>query len=295
MITLLAPAKVNLHLHVGAPGPDGLHPVCSLAAFADVGDELSIAAASETRLVLEGPGAAALWNEDPQSNLAVRAARAFLEGDGGPGGGAVIRLSKHLPTAAGLGGGSADAGATLRALARLHPGHAAPQRLERIARQLGADGPLCLWSRPAVATGIGDVLRFQPLGRKLHAVLVNCGVKSETGAVYRAYDVGPFGGADAPALAPGPDADLIEALKSTRNDLEAPAIRLNPEIGETMSWLAAAPQARLTRMSGSGATVFCLCGDAAGAAALLRRVRRERPRWWSVATRLGDSPAEAFP
>ena len=282
-----APAKVNLFLHVGAPGPDGYHPVCSLMTFADVGDEVSLVP-GRSGLEIEGPFAAGL--DAGSDNLVVRARDALLAlGAGGPFG---LRLAKHLPIAAGLGGGSADAAATLRLIrARLTPAPADAE-LAPIARALGADVTACLASQPVIGTGRGDELEPAPVLPDLPAVLVNPLIASPTGEVYRAYDVAPSPqGADKPQ-SPERIVSVREAaawLAACRNDLEPPAVRLRPRIGEVLAQLSDAPETLLARMSGSGATCFALCESADAAAGLAARLSAAEPDWWVRPTTLAGS------
>ena len=281
----LAPAKVNLFLHVGPPEADGYHPLASLVAFADVGDRLTVEPAAQLSLSVAGPFADGLSNEG--DNLVLRAARALAlaAGIGEPG--LAITLDKQLPIAAGLGGGSSDAGAALK-LARDALGLSLDDAaLAEIAAGIGADGPMCLHARAAWAEGRGDVLTFERGLPPLPALLVNPGVPSSTGAVYRGFDAEPSGRADRPA----PPADwgassVIDWLADQRNDLQAPAVALAPTIGEALSVTAALPGARLTRMSGSGATVFALFDTIAAAGAAGEALSAVQPGWWIRATSL---------
>ncbi len=284
-VSRLAPAKVNLFLHVGPLEADGYHPLASLVVFADVGDRLTVERADRLSFAVTGPFASALAEED--DNLVVRAVRALgiAAGIGEPG--LAITLDKQLPVAAGLGGGSSDAGAALK-LARDALGLALDDSaLAEVAAGLGADGPMCLHARAAWAEGRGDVLTFESGLPSLPALLVNPGVPSSTGAVYRAFDAGPSGRADRPA----PPSDwrastVIDWLAAQRNDLQAPAVGLAPAIGEAVSATAALPGARLTRMSGSGATVFALFDTTAAAGAAGKALSAIQPAWWIRATTL---------
>jgi 4-diphosphocytidyl-2-C-methyl-D-erythritol kinase len=283
--TRLAPAKVNLFLHVGPPEADGYHPLASLVAFADVGDRLTVEPAAQLSLSVAGPFAGGL--SDQGDNLVLRAVRALAlaAGIGEPG--LAITLDKQLPIAAGLGGGSSDAGAALK-LARDALGLSLDDAaLAEIAACIGADGPMCLHARAAWAEGRGDVLTFERGLPPLPALLVNPGVPSSTGAVYRAFDAEPSGRADCPA----PPSDwrpstVIDWLGAQRNDLQAPAVALAPAIGEALSITAALPGARLTRMSGSGATVFALFDTIAAAGVAGEALSAVQPGWWIRATTL---------
>jgi 4-diphosphocytidyl-2-C-methyl-D-erythritol kinase len=281
-----APAKVNLFLHVGAPAPDGYHPVCSLMAFADAGDTVRLVPGGEG-LAVEGPFAAGLAGEG--NNLVLRARDALLVRAGRTVDFGLV-LDKALPIAAGLGGGSSDAAAALR-LIRDALGLAMDDAgLREIAGTLGADGPACLDATPVVGTGRGDLLASAPSFPSLPAVLANPGVASPTGPVYRAYDAAVAReGANAPDWSEALEtpAQVAVFLAGCRNDLEPPAIALAPEIGECLEALYAHPEPLLARMSGSGATCFALCADAAAAATLAERLKAEHPHWWVRACVIG--------
>lgn len=276
-----APAKVNLFLHVGGPGPDGRHPVCSWAVFADVGDQIEAESASAHALSVGGRFAQAVGAD--ADNLIARA----LQAAGAPP--MSVRLDKRLPVASGLGGGSSDAGAALRLARRLFP-DLAEADVQRAAQSIGADGPLCLAARSSIAEGEGERLSEAPDMPPLHAVLMNPGVASPTGAVYRAYDEGDGAfSADRPAMPARFSCvgEVVGFLKGTRNDLEAPARRLTPEIGDALDAMTGAPGVLFTRMSGSGATVFGLFENAASAAQAAGRLNAVRPGWWVQACVLG--------
>ncbi len=288
----LAPAKVNLFLHVGPPGADGYHPICSLMVFADIGDRVRLAPAAAMAFEARGPFSGDLGVG--ADNLVPRARdRLLAEFKVAP---APFRLTldKRLPIAAGLGGGSADAAATLNLIAALRaasgddpPGET---RLEDIARELGADVAACLLSRPMIAEGRGDRLTPAPPMPPLDAVLANPGAPSSTRAVYRALDDAPGGArADLPELLGAFQSvlDVIAFVRATRNDLEAPAIASQPLIGEALAVLRAEPETRLARMSGSGATCFSLCENSRDARRLADRLAAAYPAWWVRACRLG--------
>ncbi|HEY1925952.1 MAG TPA: 4-(cytidine 5'-diphospho)-2-C-methyl-D-erythritol kinase [Caulobacteraceae bacterium] len=281
-----APAKVNLFLHVGAPAADGYHPVCSLMAFADVGDNVRLVRGGEG-LAVEGPFAEGLAAEG--NNLVLKARDALLARAGRVADFGLV-LEKSLPIAAGLGGGSSDAAAALRLIRDALDLAVDDNGLREIAGALGADGPACLDATPVIGTGRGDVLAPAPGFPVLSAVLANPGVASPTGPVYRAYDV-----AVAPEGANPPDWPLtLETptqvavfLAGCRNDLEAPAVALAPQIGECLEVLCAHPEPLLARMSGSGATCFAICSDHAAAGALAERLQAEHPHWWVRACAIG--------
>jgi len=287
MLSRLAPAKVNLFLHVGPIEADGYHPVSSLMVFADIGDRLTIGPADYPAFESDGPFAAGLGDN---LNLVEQAWGALAERAKVPMPPFRLILTKLLPVAAGLGGGSSDAGAALK-LIRDSVGLPLDDRaLVDIAGKLGADGPACFHAEPVLGKGRGDVLSAAPAMPSIDAVLVNPGVPCSTGAVYRAFDLdGAKGGADTPGL---PEAfedasDLAAILSFCRNDLEAPAIGVAPEVATVLDTLRAAPETLLARMSGSGATCFALCASTYDAEALAAHVASLSPRWWVQRCRLG--------
>lgn len=283
-----APAKINLFLHVGGPGADGFHPLCSLMVFADVGDRVTALEADVLSFQLRGAYADALAGEG--DNLVMRAARAILAKARGPRAPVRLVLDKELPVAAGLGGGSSDAGAALRLLRAQMKIQLSDAELEEVAASLGADGAACLWGRPVIAEGRGERLSEAPGLPPLEAVLVNPRVAISTPAVYRAFDeIGVFGDVTPPPL---PDRfespEEVAAWASLmRNDLQAPAVGLAPEVGDVLDTLADEPETLLARMSGSGATCFALCSSDIEADALADRVGTLQPRWWVRRCRLG--------
>lgn len=286
-----APAKINLFLHVGPLAADGYHEVHSLMVFANVGDRVRADPADRMEFAVDGPFAAGLATD--ADNLVVRARDAFVARAPSPVAPFRLTLLKALPVAAGLGGGSSDAAATLRLLnAEWAPGLTA-EDLWRIAVTLGADTPACLKGRAVLASGRGERLEAPTPFPAMDAVLANPRVASPTGAVYRAFDeAGAVGGADVPNW-PG---DVITAagvaafLGQCRNDLEAPAIGIQPAIAEVLASLRGAREALLARMSGSGATCFALCDDAGAAERLAARLSGAHPTWWVRACRLGGHP-----
>jgi 4-diphosphocytidyl-2-C-methyl-D-erythritol kinase len=274
-----APAKINLFLHVGPIGADGYHPICSLMAFTDVGDELRLDPADRMEFRLDGPFGGGLDPDD--GNLAIRARDALLAAAGRQPDPFRLTLDKRLPIAAGLGGGSADAAAAMRLIRRAADLDLSDKALGEIARSLGSDVPACLRGRLTIAAGRGDRLSPAPDLPDLHLTLVNPGVLSPTAGVYRAYDREPDV-ADAPVL-PKTIATAAEAaafLRGCRNDLEGPAVRLQPRIGDALAALAAQAEALLARMSGSGATCFALCANGGEAMALTAKMARLHPEWW---------------
>lgn len=270
-----ARAKVNLYLHITGRRADGYHDLDSLAVFPDVGDVLSVAASDTLELQVTGPFAPALGGGG--DNLVLRAARALLQATGAAHG-AVLTLEKNLPVASGIGGGSADAAAALRLLDRVWGLGLPAAQLAGIALGLGADVPVCLAGSPARMSGIGEVIGVAPALPACGMVLINPGVPVATGDVFR----GRTEAYSAPATLPARWTDaavLAEALGHLSNDLEAPALRLCPQIGETLLWLRGRPGCRFARMSGSGATCFGLFDSPVIAAAAVES--SVPPGWWA--------------
>lgn len=285
LVRLLAPAKVNLFLHVGPVSEDGYHPLASLVAFANLGDGLTVEPAERLSLTLTGPFGQGLG--DGGDNLILKALRALGAATEAGDPPLAVTLDKQLPIAAGLGGGSSDAGAALKAAREVLGLSLDDASLADIAASVGADGPMCLHARAVWAEGRGDRLTFEPRLPPLSAVLINPGAPSPTGAVYRAHDAGRATTADHP----GPPGDwtlstVIDWLAVQRNDLEAPAVTLQPAIGVVLSEAARLPGVRLARMSGSGATVLALFDTAETAADAARGLSLVRPDWWVRATTL---------
>ena len=274
-----APAKINLFLHVGPIGPDGYHPICSLMAFTDIGDEVRLDPADRMEFRVDGPFAGELGPDD--GNLVVRARDALMAAVSHPLDPFRLTLDKRLPIASGLGGGSADAAAAMRLIRRPGGVDLSDRTVGKIAQSLGSDVAACLDGRSTIAEGRGNRLSPAPNLPDLHLVLVNPGVPSPTAEVYRAYDSAPAA-ADTPVYPEriATPAQAAAFLRGCRNDLEAPAVRLQPVIGEALAALAAQAETLLARMSGSGATCFALCADGAKARALTAQLARLYPRWW---------------
>jgi 4-diphosphocytidyl-2-C-methyl-D-erythritol kinase len=278
-----APAKVNLTLCVLGRRADGYHDIQSLVAFAAVGDALTFKPGDDLALTVGGPTAAAAG--DVADNLVLKAARTLAERVAGVRLGR-FTLSKRLPVAAGLGGGSADAAAALRLLARANALSPDDPRLMQAARATGADVPVCLDPRPRRMRGIGDILS-DPLNLpRLFAVLVNPGVAVATADVFAAL-AAPPAGQSVPAAEPLGPAALLAEIAGGRNDLEAPAIELEPAIADVLAVLRKLPGCRLARMSGSGPTCFGLFDSSRAASAAARTLRVGYPAWWVRATALG--------
>jgi 4-diphosphocytidyl-2-C-methyl-D-erythritol kinase len=287
-VRVAAPAKINLYLHVVGRRADGFHELDSLVAFADIGDFVTAAPARELSFAIDGPFAGALAGE--ADNLVLRAARSLAEHLGvAPG--AALRLTKNLPVASGVGGGSSDAAATLRALSRLWRADLPPGVLAGLAAGLGADVPVCLVAAPAWLGGIGEALEPAPPLPETGIVLVNPGVALPTPAVFKARR-GAFSAAARFAEAPRDAAALAALLRRRGNDLAEAAIGIVPEIATVLSALTRSDGALLTRMSGSGATCFALFATSEAAARAAASLAAERPGWWVAGGRLlADRPA----
>jgi 4-diphosphocytidyl-2-C-methyl-D-erythritol kinase len=266
---------------------DGYHRLDSLVAFADIGDRITARRADGLSLTVGGPEAAAVAGLG-EDNLVMRAGR-LLAARGGAAGGAALHLEKHLPAAAGLGGGSSDAAATLRALARLWELPLGEPELMALALQLGADVPACLAGQPVWVGGIGEELVLAGALPEAGIVLANPRRPLPTAAVFRRY-AGPYRTAGRFAPMPGDAAGLAALLASRRNDLTGAARELAPEIGVMLDRLAALPGALLARMSGSGASCFALFADRAAAQAARERLAQAEPLWWSAAGALMPAP-----
>ena len=284
----LAPAKVNLTLRVLGRRADGYHELESLVAFARVGDRLDFVPGGILALGVRGPFAAAAGSL--ADNLVLKAARSLAGLVDGLAAGR-FALEKELPVAAGLGGGSADAAAALRLLARANGLAPVDPRLTAAARATGADVPVCLDPRPRVMGGIGEVLSAPLALPPLPAVLVNPDAPLATKDVFAAFARGaapkPAAPFDAAVLQGASAETALAALADGANDLEPAAIALCPAVAEVLAALAATPGCRLARMSGSGATCFGLYADNAAAEAAARTLADEHRAWWVRATMLG--------
>ncbi len=277
---VLAPAKINLALHVTGRRADGYHLLDSLVAFTRFGDRVTLSPSNEDRFELTGPYAAGLPSDD--GNLVLRALNA-MRAEFGRTEPISISLEKNLPVASGIGGGSSDAAAVMRGLASLWRLPADPERLARIGIGLGADVPMCLAARPLIARGIGDEITPVDGFPSLGIVLVNPGVAVSTAAVFSSLS-----SRDNPPLPPLPGHldfhTLCNWLETTRNDLEAPARALEPAINGTLAALKKAG-AHFVRMSGSGATCFGLFESDNLAKRAASEIRKRKPGWFVAATR----------
>jgi 4-diphosphocytidyl-2-C-methyl-D-erythritol kinase len=281
-----APAKVNLSLNILGRRADGYHALDSLVAFATAGDRLTLAPGGPLSLAVRG---ATAGQAGPiEDNLVIKAARALA--------GKIpnlklgrFTLDKRLPVAAGLGGGSSDAAAALRLLARVNRLPLDDARLRSVARRTGADVPVCLDPRPRRMRGIGEVLSAPLAIPPLAAVLINPGVAVPTKDVFAILGLKPGAGirrAGRPRSLPRDRDGLIETLAREHNDLEPAAIELQPVIGVVLAALHKERGCDFARMSGSGATCFGLFPSSRAAAAAARNLAAKHPRWWVKATTL---------
>ena len=280
MSQAFAPAKINLYLHVTGRRSDGYHLLDSLLVFANLGDQIDISESAHLSLEVVGPFAQGL--SSGEDNLVFKAARNLADSAGiEPR--AAIRLTKNLPVASGIGGGSADGAAALRAL--VHHWHLTPARddLHRLALSLGADVPACLASRPCYLGGMGEELAPAPKLPQVWLVLVNPAITISTSDVFRAQTA-PFSMSARLGTGPksvlGTAGELAHALALRRNDLTESAMELRPEVQDVLEALTITDGILLARMSGSGATCFGLCDNMDTAKAAAKHLRKNHPKWW---------------
>ena len=279
----LAPAKVNLTLAVLGRRADGFHELRSLVAFADFGDRFQLDAADRWSLKCYGPTAGAIASVNIVDRVAAAIAREWPD--------AVLArgaLLKELPVFAGIGGGSADAAAAIRAFRRLHTKYAVGAGVDwaAIACSLGADIPVCLASRMSLMQGIGERVEILERRHELPAVLINPGVSLPTARVFAELAAPMFQGSGEPGpfREPTDTAQLLQLVIAGRNDLEPTALRLVPAIGRVRAALDARDGCLLARMSGSGPTCFGLYDTIAAAEAAARSIAKEWPDWWVRST-----------
>lgn len=260
-VTETAPAKINLYLHVGPLRGDGLHDLASLFVFTEDGDRIVAQLGDGLSLHISGPFSGALAGDDVADNLVMRAASVLQARAGAPQG-ARLQLVKNLPVAAGIGGGSADAAAALRALVKLWDVVIDEADLRALAFELGADVPACLDGAPVYVDGAGEKLSLAPPLPPAHVLLVNPGIDMPTGPVFRKFDEG---GEVSPPSHPdvfgGSGLEYAALIAASRNDLEPAACAIAPAIGELLARMRAQDGAVAARMSGSGATCFALFHD----------------------------------
>ncbi|MCK5042080.1 MAG: 4-(cytidine 5'-diphospho)-2-C-methyl-D-erythritol kinase [Sphingomonadales bacterium] len=277
----LAPAKVNLFLHVTGRRDDGFHELESVFAFTKFGDEVRVRKAGALSLEITGPFAASLSDDAADNNLVIKAAKA-LQKHAGCAKGAEIVLEKSMPIAAGIGGGSSDAAATLRALIRLWDVKITDAALHQLALGLGADVPACINPHTSFVSGIGENVRPVRLAQNFGCVLVNSGQALSTPQVFAEYKNLSQG-----FSAPLPDVSGkvdIDYLLKCKNDLTAPACALYPNLNEIMQMLSGIGKVLLVRMSGSGATCLALTGTLGEAQRVATTLKKHHPQWWCKAS-----------
>jgi len=283
-----APAKINLTLHVTGRREDGFHLIESFVAFADIGDEITVRSHDGFDINVSGPFASPLQNEE--NNIALDAAIAFVNGFRDCLPGVHIDLVKNLPIAAGMGGGSSDAAAVIRALAYLVNFKVSRTAAGQLAIGLGADVTVCLDPQASFMSGVGNIVTILPALPEIHAILVNPNINMLTGAVFAALAVPGAIRRDEVGLKPEHEfadaADLTEFVASCRNDLEAPALRMCPEISDVRDALLAQEGCLLARMTGSGATCFGLFADKELARRGAQNISKKVPGWWVKPCRL---------
>ena len=287
-VTTFAAAKVNLYLHVTGRRADGYHLLDSLVAFPDIGDRITADPGAVLSLTVGGPQAAGLADVG-DDNLVLRAARLLAEYTGARCG-AALHLEKNLPVAAGIGSGSSDAAAALRALVALWQVSISEQALGDLGLRLGADLPACLYGRAVWVGGIGELNQAAADLPEAGILLASPRKKLPTAAVFAARS-GPFGAAGRFAPMPKDAAGLAQVLMSRRNELTGAALGLVPEIGTVLARLARLRGALIARMSGSGATCFALFRDRAAARQAAAALSASEPGWWCAAGTLGTPPA----
>jgi 4-diphosphocytidyl-2-C-methyl-D-erythritol kinase len=285
VIEAFAPAKINLFLHVGEKRSDGFHDLESLAVFVNIGDTLAFSPSPKLTLTLDGPFARQLEGDD--DNLVLRAARALATYAGRPAATAAIRLTKQLPVASGIGGGSADAAAVLRGLTRLWALDLSWTELRAVAETIGSDVPVCVESKSSWMEGRGEGITPATALPRLPMLLVNPGIAVSTADVFRTLATRHGTGVINRAAPLSSASELIAFLKKTFNDLQSPAQRIAPVIGHVLDELSRMPGVELWRMSGSGATCFALFDEQNSAEMAEVALSHTHPDWWVRATRIG--------
>ncbi len=271
----LAPAKINLYLHITGKRADDYHLLDSLVVFADFNDKVEVSPASTLTLAIEGKYAKELSATD---NTVLKTAE-IIKKTFNVSAGAALTLHKNIPIGAGIGGGSSDAAATMRLLMRFWKINPTPKELNAIALSVGADVPACLRASSLYMSGIGEKIEPGPLPTGFSVVLAGIDKPLLTKDVFAKYNGNFSKESNHPFSFPA-SADFIKFLQKTKNDLQDPAIKLMPEIENILSALSAEENCLLTRMSGSGATCFGLFADKAQAEAAAIRLDEQNPTWW---------------
>jgi 4-diphosphocytidyl-2-C-methyl-D-erythritol kinase len=290
-VTVAAAAKVNLALHIVGRRDDGFHLLESLIGFTEIADHITLTASDDISLDVSGPEQKALT--DSNDNLIIRAARLVKDHVNGTGG-AHFALEKHIPVAAGLGGGSADAAATVQGCETLwNITSTVPIGDATLAAGLGADVPVCRFGRAAWVWGIGERVTPAPSWPDLWMVLVNPRIPVPTAKVFQAFSgqlkKPEIQSGAGPTWSPSVD-DFIEFLASRENSLTDAALSIAPVIAEVLAVISAAPECLLARMSGSGPTCFGLFASESEAQTAAKALAGGKPAWWVRATRLVSRP-----
>lgn len=278
-ISLLAPAKVNLFLHITGRRENGFHELESLFVRTSFGDQVTVEAADKVSLDITGPFSDALNQYSCDSNLVMKAAKSMLAYHDKKVG-AKITLEKNLPLASGIGGGSADAAATLLALMELWQVDISSTALHAMALELGADVPACLDNHPQIVKGIGEICQSVTLGFDAAVLLVNPGISVSTPDVFKAYKAAEISFSTKLEKKTDIVSTIQRLEKVTRNDLLKPARSLSPVIDEVIKEMHNLPNQKMVRMSGSGATCFALFNSLLDAEKASEFIREKNPSWW---------------
>ncbi len=277
-MNIIAPAKLNLYLHITGRRDDGYHLLESIFVFTTFGDEITITPASTLSVTIDGPFCASLASESPEGNLAYRAA-ALLQKKYAVDQGAHIHITKNIPVGAGLGGGSSDAAAVLKGLNQLWHINCDDQSLAALGFSLGADIPACVIQKPVFVSGIGEIIKPIDLSLASSVLLVNPNHYLSTPAVFQQYKKNNSGFTKGMEGMPGTTYPLPFS-----NDLESAAIQLLPDIQVILDTLKKQTGCTLARMSGSGATCFALFQDAASMRTAEKNIRKIFPMYWVQCT-----------
>ncbi len=279
MLRVFAPAKLNLFLHVTGKRQDGYHLLDSLVCFADTGDELILEAADRFEFTIEGPFSSQLSNDDISENTVVKAAYLWAAATGKDLN-VKITLIKNLPSGAGIGGGSADAAATLRALQEFWSVSVPEKKLHDIALNIGSDVPVCLESKSVIMQGTGDILLPAPELQELFALLIWPGQKTPTPDVFKNRSSAFSGNANLKSSYNNTETLIDDLTSQTRNDLELSATELFPIINDALNVLKREENCLFVRMSGSGSTVFGIFKNQEDLDTAAKNIRSSQPNWW---------------
>ena len=278
VLSVIAPAKINLFLHVVGGRPDGYHLIQSLFAFASFGDQLTVSADCDLNFELDGP-----FSHDLEAgiNLVLRAACALAQAANLDNPGAKLQLRKNLPVAAGVGGGSADAAAALHALQEYWDVRLTNEDILELALELGADVPACYVGRPMIVSGIGEKLMPYDNLPKIPLLVVCPGQELSTHEVFEAFrQRSPKFTKHMPDSSLTVETNVWDLLSRTRNDLQAVAMQMAPQVGNCLQAISGTSKCRLARMSGSGASCFGLYENQHSARSAAKEIKSRYPGWW---------------